>query len=310
MTLQSKYPEEILIIDGSKDTETEEALQKGEYKNLKYYKVPAAHRGLTKQRNYGIARVSTEIDVVCYFDDDVILDRNYLEKINETYLDYPDALGVGGYITNQAQWEKVEKSTPTNSNYFYYDGYRRKEGSRFKLRRKLGLDADVAPGFLPTFSHGRSIGFLPPSGRIYNVEQLIGCMFSFKKEVFERCEFSEYFDGYGLYEDADFSFRVAALGKLYTQTAARLEHHHNPSGRPNTYVYGKMVVRNGWYVWRVRHPKPNLKARLKWNLTSGLLTLIRFSNVLTTSKRKAAFTEALGRTVGWWSLLISKPQKQ
>ena len=71
-----------------------------------------------------------------------------------------------------------------------------------------------------------------------------------------------------------------------------------------------MVVRNGWYVWRIAHPNPSIKGRIKWNLTSGLLTLIRFTNVLTTSKRKAAFTEALGRTIGWWSLLISRPKRQ
>jgi hypothetical protein len=38
-----------------------------------------------------------------------------------------------------------------------------------------------------------------------------------------------------------------------------------------------------------------------------LLTLIRFSNTFTTNKKKEPFTEALGRTVGWWSLLFNKP---
>ena len=31
------------------------------------------------------------------------------------------------------------------------------------------------------------------------------------------------------------------------------------------------------------------------------------SNTFTTAKRKQAFTEALGRTVGWWSLWFNKP---
>jgi hypothetical protein len=68
-----------------------------------------------------------------------------------------------------------------------------------------------------------------------------------------------------------------------------------------------MVVRNGWYVWRTKSPNPRLKNQLKWHAITILLTLIRFSNTFTTNKRKEAFTEAVGRTIGWWSLWISLP---
>jgi hypothetical protein len=94
---------------------------------------------------------------------------------------------------------------------------------------------------------------------------------------------------------------------MYVNTAAKLNHYHDESGRPNQYQYGKMVVRNGWYVWRVKNPKPLLNAQLKWHAITILLTMIRFSNILTTTKRKEALTEALGRTVGWWSLLFNTP---
>jgi hypothetical protein len=39
-----------------------------------------------------------------------------------------------------------------------------------------------------------------------------------------------------------------------------------------------------------------------------VLTMIRFSNTFTTSKKMEAFTEALGRTIGWWSLWVNKPK--
>jgi hypothetical protein len=55
-----------------------------------------------------------------------------------------------------------------------------------------------------------------------------------------------------LYEDADFCFEGIKNGKLYLNTAAQLHHYHDVQGRPNQYQYGKMVVRNGWYVWRVK----------------------------------------------------------
>jgi hypothetical protein len=69
-----------------------------------------------------------------------------------------------------------------------------------------------------------------------------------------------------------------------------------------------MVVRNGWYVWRVKNPKPRLNARVKWHSITLLLTVIRFINIFTTTKREEAFTEALGRTVGWFSLFFRKPK--
>ena len=111
-----------------------------------------------------------------------------------------------------------------------------------------------------------------------------------------------------MYEDADFSLRASKLGSLWINTEARLEHHHDPSGRPDLCKYGKMVIRNGWYVWRVKYPNPSLRARFKWNATALLLTLIRFTNVITTNDKKGALNESIGRTVGWWSLLVNKPK--
>jgi GT2 family glycosyltransferase len=136
----------------------------------------------------------------------------------------------------------------------------------------------------------------------------MGGVSSFRKEVFDTLQFSTYFQGYGLYEDADFTLRVSKIGKLYVNTSAKLNHYHADSGRPNQYQYGKMVVRNGWYVWRTKNPKPLFNAKLKWHSITILLTLIRFTNTLTTTNRKQAFTEALGRTIGWWSLFINKPK--
>lgn len=306
---QTLYPDEILIIDGSINDETKIILENNQFENLKYFLVSDENRGLTKQRNFGINKVGDIIEIVCFLDDDTVLEEDYFQKIMNTYKDYPKALGVGGYIINETKWEKVNKDYKVSINEFYFDGWKRKDGSRFVLRKKLNLDSDCPPGFSPGFSHGRSVGFLPPSGKVYEVEQLMGGVSSFRKHVFDRLSFSTYFEGYGLYEDADFTLRVSKTGKLYLNTAAKLDHFHAASGRPNQYKYGKMVVRNGWYVWRVKNSTPKLKDRFKWNAITVLLTLIRFSNTITDRNKKGAFTEAIGRTVGWWSLLFDKPKK-
>jgi GT2 family glycosyltransferase len=301
-------PSEILIIDGSLDNATAAILNEKKYSNLQYFKVSEADRGLTKQRNFGINSVGAAMDIVFFLDDDTIVSRDYFKELIATYDQYPDALGVGGYITNEVTWRKLAVGEKINANQFAYDGWVRSDGARFVLRKKLGLDSNKPPAHMPEFSHGRSVSFLPPTDKTYPAEQFMGGVASYRKGTLETHKFSEYFEGYGLYEDADFTLRLSNAGTLYVNTGAQLEHHHDAAGRPNKYVYGKMVVRNGWYVWRVKHPKPSLKARLKWNAITILLLKIRWINVITTSKRKEAFTEALGRTVAWWQLLFNKPK--
>jgi len=305
---QILYPDEILIIDGSTDDRTTKTLDKNSFKNLKYFRVTDSERGLVKQRNIGISRVSKTMDIVCFLDDDIVLTPDYFKNLIATYKVYPEAIGVGGYITNEVSWQKIPKGYKKSNNDFEMDGFVRKMGQRFLLRKYLGLLPQSKPCFKSDFSNGFSVSFLPPSGKIYEAEYFMGGVSSFKKEIFDRIKFSSYFEGYGLYEDADFCLRASLLGKMYVNTAARLEHFHEESGRPNRYKYGKMVIRNGWYVWRVGNPNPTLEARIKWNLTALLLTLIKFSNIFTTSNKKSAFTEALGRTIAWWKLLFNKPK--
>ena len=305
---QTLCPNEILIIDGSTNNETKVILEQNSFENLKYFLISDFDRGLTRQRNYGIVHAANGSELIFFLDDDIVLSQNYFEEIIKTYSEFPDALGVGGYINNEDNWINVDSDYIPKMDEYYYDAWKKKDGSRFVLRKRLGLDSNMKPGFLPEFSHGRSISFLPPSGKIYEVEQLMGGVSSFKKSVFKTIQFSTYFEGYGLYEDADFTLRVSKTGKLYVNTNARLSHYHDPSGRPNQYKYGKMVVRNGWYVWRVKNPRPNFHARLKWHSITLLLIMIRFSNIFTTTKRKEAFTEAVGRSLGWFSLIFNTPK--
>ncbi|RZJ70957.1 MAG: glycosyltransferase family 2 protein [Flavobacterium sp.] len=305
--LQTLYPDEILIVDGSTDDLTQQMLSQNTFRNLKYFKVDPNDRGLTRQRNFGIANADESSQIVCFLDDDTILESDYFQQLISTYNDYPKALAVGGYIVNEVRWQKVAADYRPAISEFAYDGYKRKDGSRFVIRKRLGLDSDRAPALAPEFSNGRSVAFLPPSGKVYEVEQVMGGVSSFKTEVFKTLQFSTYFEGYGLYEDADFSFRLLRHGKLYVNTAARLEHHHASGGRPNQFAYGRMVVRNGWYVWRIRTPKPSAKASIKWHLITLLLASIRLTNAIFGKDKAKAFTESLGRFSAWFELFFSKP---
>ncbi|MDT0648870.1 glycosyltransferase family 2 protein [Autumnicola edwardsiae] len=304
---QYLYPHQILIIDGSTDQNTEKILRENQFENLECFQVSEEDRGLTKQRNFGIKKVAASSEIVCFLDDDIVLTPSYFENLISTYIEFPDTVGVGGYIIDDVEWR--ESDIPKVAfDEFYLDGWKRKLGSRNVLRKKLNLLSNKPPGYMPDFSNGFSTGFLPPSGKTYPVEFFMGGVASYKADLFKKINFSEYFQGYGLYEDMDFCLRASNVGKLYVNTNAKLYHYHEEGGRPNKFKYGEMVLRNGWYVWRVKFRNPPLKAKFKWHATAWLLTLIRLGNVVSTSEKKAAFTESLGRISGWWSLLWNKPK--
>ncbi len=305
---QTLYPDEILIIDGSTNQETARMLEENSIQNLQYFAVPPEHHGLTKQRNYGMERVGTEMEVVCFLDDDTVLEKDYFKELIQTFEENQDVSGAAGVAINENAWKLAEPNKKFDSRrYYQWEGFVYKEGQRNVVRNYLGLQSHLGPGRMPDYSHGKTCGF-PLNGKTYEVDLLIGMSFAFRKKVVDSIQFSPYFEGYGLYEDADFSIRALQFGKNVINTKAQLSHFHHPSGRPNQYRYGKMVVRNGWYVWRIKNPKPSIIAKIKWHSITILLTLIRLSNTFTISKRKEAFTEAMGRIFGWWSLLWSKPK--
>ena len=307
---QTRVPDEIIIVDGSLNSDTQECLREKEYAlNIKNYLVSEEHRGLTRQRNFGVSNVSSEIDLISFLDDDIVLDPLYFERITTTFQVKADAIGVGGIdLKENTYFEFEEGNCYSKFSFYQLDGWVIKEPLRYKARKIFGLMTDLQPGIIPGYSHGRSS--FPPNGVIYGVEHFMGGIATYRKNLFDHVSFSVYFEGYGLYEDFDFCVRSLPFGKLYVNTNAHVWHFHEPSGRPNTYKYGKMVIRNGWYVWKQRFPKNSIDAKLKWHATAFLLALIRLLNSVTGPSRLDALKEFVGRLAGWFSLWFNKPKIQ
>ncbi|MCE7055280.1 glycosyltransferase [Algoriphagus sp. AGSA1] len=299
-------PFEVLVIDGSEDEDTGVMVRECFPHEVNYFNVPVASRGLTRQRNFGISKVSAESHIVAFVDDDTVLEPKYFRNLEQVFRENPEVGGVGGVAINENAWKKTTSSTKLGFSTYEIDGYFIQETSRTKIRKLIGLDSPLPPFCMPDFSHVRASGY-PITGKYYDVDLLVGMSFSFRKSITDQLKFSLFFDGYGLYEDADYCIRALKYGKNVMHTGVQLSHFHHPSGRPNTYKYGKMVVRNGYYVWRLKYPSPGMKAKLKFHATTALLTLIRGTNVLTGPKRMEALQEYFGRIVGWFSLWINKP---
>ena len=299
----SVKPFEILVIDGSPDLETKEMIAQSAYNMpLKYWQVPPENRGLTKQRNFGVKRADVKCDIISYIDDDVLLDDTYFSVLQKTFDENKDCVGVSGLITNANRYEKFISEKHKGKRWLLVDGYALKLSERHYLRRLLGLFPEVQPGCVTGFGHGYDA--LPPNGKIYVVEHLIGCSIAFRKWIFDKVAFSEYFEGYGLYEDYDFSVRTSYFGKLLVNTNLKFEHHHSPSGRPNMYKYGKMVTRNGWYVWRLKNKEPKFIDRVKWTAISLLMAVLLLKSITS----KTAWQQFFGRFVGLFSLIFTPPK--
>lgn len=303
---QIRPPDEVLVVDASPpaETETEAVAAEARLSGLAYHRVPQEERGLTRQRNWGIARARG--DVIAFLDDDTVPEPGYFAEVLAGFERHPDAVGVGGYISNEVDWRLAQ----TGGLGVYRSGdWERREDYRWRLRRLLGLESPFPAGWMPPSGHPRATGFVPPDGEDHRVEFFMGGAAAWTRGLLERVRFSPWFEGYGLYEDLDFCLRAGRLGSLWLCTRARVAHLHDAPGRPNRFRYGQMVVRNGWRVWRLRWPGPGWPDRGRWWATTGLLALCRLGDAARGPEREAALTEVLGRLWGMARTLVVPPRE-
>lgn len=302
---QAYKPDQILIIDGSEDDATAKVLQtlltiSANNLSVEYYKVSPDQKGLTRQRNIGISLAKGEI--IAFLDDDTVLKKDYFMEILECFERHPEAVGIGGLIVNEIHWRHKCRRENSLSTYGW-ENWERRDDLRWRLRKLLRLDSPLPPGWMPPFGHGRSASY-PPDSNDYPVEFIMGGASAWKRSIFSQIRFSHYFEGYGLYEDLDFSIRANRGGKIFVCTRAQLEHYHASGGRPDKFRYGKMVERNGWFVWRQRWKSPAFVDRVKYWMISLLLAFLRLIDI-----RGGGPLEAAGRLAGAFSVLIDPPRE-
>ncbi|MBA4283803.1 MAG: glycosyl transferase family 2 [Candidatus Puniceispirillum sp.] len=305
---QIRKPDEVIIVDGSLNDETKKLINSSSFSfNLKYFLVDQANRGLTLQRNFGISKVNPQTDLISFLDDDLILLEDYFNEIILTFKNFESAIGVGGIDLVENRYFKKEPNRNYSSfNFFELDGWVSKEPLRYKVRKIWKLMSDNQPGIVPHFGHGRSD--FPPNKKTYQVEHFMGGIATYKNKLFKHISFSSYFQGYGLYEDFDFCLRALDFGELFVNTTAQVRHYHEPSGRPNYFKYGKMVVRNGWYVWNLRYPDNTFINKVKWHLITLILAHLRLINSITGPNRVISLHDYFGRIFGWFSLFFRTPK--
>lgn len=202
---QIRLPEELIIVDQSTDDESfslVNALMSGAVHIKLVYIHDPRISGLVDAKRVASERASG--DIICFLEDDVILESDYIEQIELGFTNQPEMVGCCGIITN-----------PPHQTAIYE--------ILFRLFHR-GIFMDRRVGLYGRF-HGRG-------NKLIASEMLSGGLSAWRREVFKVVPF-DVLNGFHMFEDIDFSTRVARhFGKrLYINPNARLEHHCSPINR-------------------------------------------------------------------------------
>ncbi len=182
---------------------------------------------LTTQRNEGVEKATG--DLITFLDDDIELDRHYLEEIVNTFYTYTDAFAVTGNI--QVNMFKSNFLYTIFSNIFLLS--RRGKG-RFRIS---GFPESYHKDILTTIKS----------------EVLCGCNMTIRKSVFDRLSFNENLEG-GMYgEDDYFSYQLAKSN--YSMDSI----YYNP----NAICYDDRDYPKGKQAWKIRCTILNLISRYR-----------------------------------------------
>ncbi|NEU14266.1 glycosyltransferase family 2 protein [Methylobacterium sp. BTF04] len=176
-------------------------------------------RGLTRQRNAILDRLP-DADIICFFDDDFVPDRDYLAALERAFLQDQTLVGATGAVI---------------ADGITGPGYSFAEADALLAQRSRTDTAAATP--------------------VYNA---YGCNMAFRLRQIRAANlrFDERLPRYGWLEDVDFSRRAARFGTLARIEGAVGVHLGTKGGRQSGLCFGYSqianpvhLVRKGSYAW-------------------------------------------------------------
>ena len=256
---QTVQPNELIIVDSSdnKLVDNPAFTQLCNQQEFPQTNIVYKHTapGLPLQRNVGISLASS--DITYFFDDDVILEKNYLETMNVTFVNNPHYHGGMGAVTNLSSQRLFE----SRISYAQFMAQRLIR-TIFLLQRDYASGAFTISG-MPTHTYGTK--------QFKEVEVLGGCCMAYKTTVFKKHLFDESLKRYAFMEDCDFSCRVSRDGPLFFNPAAKLKHMNSPLNRDAIVDNRAMYIENYSYLFfKNFYQKNRLKIIAYWWSVLGL----------------------------------------
>jgi GT2 family glycosyltransferase len=202
---QTRPPDELIIIDQSdnEDSKLNINLFVKDHENIKLiYIYDPKISGLVEAKNESL--IYANGDLICFLEDDVVLETEYFSELEIGFDKKPEMLGCCGVVTN-----------PPQNNFLH------------KLLFKLfhwGIYKDPR-----VFLNGLSFKI---HNQFLKSDKLSGGISAWRREVFDAVSF-DLLNGFHLFEDIDFSTRVAKYfgPRLFINRNVRLAHYCSPLNR-------------------------------------------------------------------------------
>ena len=222
---QTVLPDELIVVDQNESDACEVTVKRlfhdaDQRTKLRYVHDPKIHGGATA-RNVAIAESSGS--VLLFLDDDVELERDFLEQLLETYKSNPGATGVSGVVTNyhapsivMRLWKRTFMRGP------------------FRDDRELFYWKAAASGN-PDLGH---------------VTRLGGGLMSFRASAIGEVRFDDNLRGVSDGEDVDFCMHLGQDSDLLINPRARLVHHPSSAGRTKDHWIRRYVRGQVYLYWR------------------------------------------------------------
>ncbi|MFL5802975.1 MAG: glycosyltransferase family 2 protein [Roseiflexaceae bacterium] len=292
LATQDRRPDELIIVDASEDDATEAMLAQHPgiadiADHCLYFRVSSSLKGITRQRNFALNWVTT--DLIVFFDDDVELMPHCLREMERVHreADQPIA-GVGAFMRNQA-WSLSDSWV-------------------WRARRRLGLVTDLQPGRY--HRSGISIPWnLPSPEALVEGDWLPGCAMMWKTAIAREVGFYESFGGYAQGEDLEFSLRARRHGKLFVSGAAQVIHYYESSGRPKPFAKGYMSVYNRYQIHRHALPDRTWRDIVWFSYALALDTLLLGRYIVAPSQWSEALLQIAGRVMAVCDIMSARVKR-
>jgi len=246
--LQTRLPDELILVDQSFDNLSKigvkNIIRNFEKVKLHYVQDPKI-LGLVDAKRVGVNLASG--DIICFLEDDIFLESNYIQQIELGFIKQPNMIGCCGVVTN-----------PPKVSFLYE--------FLFKIFHR-GIFEDNRINM-----HGKYSG---NNNNLMQSNMLSGGVSAWRREVFDNVEF-DIVNGFHMYEDIDFSTRVARHygSRLFINPNAKLAHYCSPINRDVLDIRQRRKLTECFTYYKKRKDWPNATISFYWLLLGMFLEAI------------------------------------
>lgn len=231
LTRQTVLPGELLVVDAGAESDLDARVREalaGSGIELVYLR---SEPSTSRQRNLAIDRAKGEI--LFFFDDDILLEPDYIERTLECF-DRPASPPVGGV-----------QGTFTSPMTL--------KGPEHAWARIFGLTHIIVDGEARV-SRAGGIRWLGKPSEIRRVPVLSGGRTAYRRECFEHERFAEFLPGYAMGEDVELAWRVGQRWTLLQTPHARCYHKRAQGGRVDEGERAGRIIYSQFYFFRQHMP--------------------------------------------------------